>query len=102
LRRCRCALRFDCVTRAQVHKIRPGEPSAVAELLAVTYEEADPPGGFITLYFAGEGAVRLQVECIEAELRDLGDVWRTTLKPEHAGCDAEIVPASARFLQNSK
>jgi hypothetical protein len=102
LRRCRCALRFDRVTRAQVHKIRPGEPSAVAELLAVTYEESDPPSGFITLYFAGEGAVRLQVECIEAELRDLGDVWRTAVKPEHTGCDAEIVPAATRFIQNSK
>jgi len=102
LRRCRCALRFDRVIRAQVHKIRPGEPFAFAELLAVTYEEDGAPGGFVTLYFAGGGAVRLQVECIEAELRDLGDVWRTAMKPEHAGCDAEVVPAAARFLQNSK
>ena len=39
---------------------------------------------------------------IEAGLRDLGDVWRAGMKPEHAGCDAEIVPAAARFLQNSK
>ncbi len=26
MRRCRCALRFDKVTRAQVQKIRPGHP----------------------------------------------------------------------------
>ncbi len=45
----------------------------VAELLALTYEEDNPPGGYITLYFAGGGAVRLEVECIEAELHDL---WR--------------------------
>ena len=62
LRRCRCALRFDRVKRAQVQNIRPGEPSAFAELLAVTYEEAQPPSGYITLYFAGGGAVRLEVE----------------------------------------
>jgi hypothetical protein len=102
LRRCRCALRFDRVIRAQLHKIRPGEPSTFAELLAVTYEEDGPPGGFVTLYFAGGGAVRLQVECIEAELRDLGDVWRAAVKPQHAGCDVEISPAAAGFLQNSK
>jgi hypothetical protein len=102
LRRCRCALRFDRVVRAQVHKIRPGEPFAFAELLAVTYEEDGAPGGFVTLYFAGGGAVRLQVECIEAELRDLGDVWRAAMKPQHAGCDAEISYAAAGFLQNSK
>ena len=61
-------LRFDRVKRAQVQNIRPGEPSAFAELLAVTYEEAEPPSGYITLYFAGGGAVRLEVECIEGEL----------------------------------
>src|SRR3974390_2876046 len=60
LRRCRCALRFDRVIRAQVQKIRPGEASGFAELLAVTYEEDGAPGGFVTLYFAGGGAVRLQ------------------------------------------
>lgn len=94
LRRCRCALRFDRVRRAQVQKIHPGEPMAVAELLAVTYEEAEPPGGYVTLYFAGGGAVRLEVECIEAELRDLGTSWRTTCKPEHAILEAEATAAS--------
>jgi hypothetical protein len=84
LRRCRCALRFERVKRAQVQKLRPGETWAVAELLAITYEEADPPGGFITLYFAGGAAVRLQVECIEAELRDLGVAWPTAKMPRHA------------------
>jgi Protein of unknown function (DUF2948) len=101
LRRCRCALRFDRVKRAQVHKIRPGQPMAVAELLAVTYEEAQPPSGYITLYFAGGGAVRLEVECIEAELRDLGAAWRTALKPEHACIEAEATPAST-VLQNTE
>ena len=60
LRRCKCALRFDRVKRAQVHKIRPGEPMAVVELLALTYEETDAPGGYITLFFAGGGAIRLK------------------------------------------
>ena len=52
--------RFDRVKRAQVQNIRPGEPSSFAELLAVTYEEGEPPSGYITLYFAGGGAVRLE------------------------------------------
>jgi Protein of unknown function (DUF2948) len=102
LRRCKCALRFDRVTRAQVHKIRPGEPAAVVELLALTYEEADPPSGFITLHFAGGGAIRLEVECIEAELRDLGAAWRTSVKPEHGFAAEEIGPASGKILQDTK
>ena len=101
LRRCRCALRFDRVKRAQVQNIRPGEPSAFAELLAVTYEEAQPPSGFITLYFAGGGAVRLEVECIEGELCDLGVAWKTAIKPEHAIAEAEVPPAPARVAQDS-
>jgi hypothetical protein len=102
LRRCRSALRFDRVKRAQVQKIRPGEPTAVAELLAVTYEDADPPGGYVTLYFAGGGAVRLEVECIEAELRDLGAAWRTEIMPKHSVCDFEAMPATAKFLQDTE
>lgn len=102
LRRCRCALRFDRVKRAQVQKIRPGEPFAVAELLAITFEEVDSPGGFITLHFAGGGGVRLEVECIEAELRDLGAAWRALTKPVHGVVDCDGAQTPARVLQNTK
>jgi len=102
LRRCRCALRFDRVIRAQVQKIRPGEPFAVGELLAITFEEVDAPGGFITLHFAGGGGVRLEVECIEAELRDLGEAWRASTKPTHRVVDGEAAQTPSRVLQNTK
>lgn len=95
LRRCRCALRFDRVLRAQVHNITPGEPRAVVELLAITYEELEPPAGIITLIFAGDGAIRLEVECIEAELRDLGAVWQTATKPQHADLETSSTEDSA-------
>ncbi|MGO9172327.1 MAG: DUF2948 family protein [Rhodomicrobium sp.] len=102
LRRCRCALRFDRVKRAQVQKIRPGDPCAVAELLAMTYEEADPPGGYVTLYFAGGGAVRLEVECVEAELHDLGSSWRAAVKPEHRTAEGEVSPSAPKIFHNTK
>jgi len=101
LRRCRSVLRFDTVKRAQVQKIRPGEPFAVAELLAITYEEADPPGGFITLYFAGGGGVRLEVECIEAELRDVGGAWPCAMKPRHKIVENDPAPI-AKAMPNTK
>ncbi|MFZ1110814.1 MAG: DUF2948 family protein [Rhodomicrobium sp.] len=100
MRRCRCALRFDRVTRAQVQNIKPGEPAAFVELLAITYEEAEPPSGTVTLYFAGGGGVRLEVECIEAELRDLGVAWKTAIKPRHALAEAEPAPAPAKVAQD--
>ena len=60
---------------------------AVLSLLAVTFEPADEPSGTLTLHFAGGGAVRLLVECVEAELRDLGAAWSTRVKPEHTSDD---------------
>ena len=79
----RAALRFDRVLGAQVQNIRLGAQDTVLELLAIRFEEGTPPEGHITLVFAGGGAVRLHVECIEAELRDLGPSWQTRRKPEH-------------------
>jgi hypothetical protein len=49
------------------------------------FEPAEAPGGFVTLTFSGDATVRLQVECIEAELKDLGPEWRARSKPEHPG-----------------
>lgn len=102
LRRCRCALRLDRVKRAQVQKIRPGEPFAVAELLAITFQELEAPGGFVTLHFAGGGGIRLEVECIEAELHDMGEAWRASIKPAHQIAEGEIVQPPAKVFQNSK
>ena len=102
LRRCRCALRFDRVKRAQCQKIRPGEPFAVAELLAITFEELTAPGGFITLHFAGGGGIRLEVECIEAQVHDMGQAWQASTKPVHKIVEGETAQVPAKTLQNTK
>ena len=39
--------------------------------------------GVITLIFSGDAALRLDVECLEAELADLGPVWTTGICPNH-------------------
>lgn len=77
------ALRFERVLAAQYRNLPLEQKNGVEELLAVHFEPKDPPGGFISLIFAGGGAIRLQVECIEAEMRDLGPVWRTRNRPDH-------------------
>lgn len=83
-RRRRSGLRFERVTSAKVLGIDLGQKDVVLELLALTFEPGEDPSGVLTLLFSGGGAIRLEVECIEAELRDLGAQWRTRLKPEHA------------------
>ena len=81
----RAGLRFERVLDAKVQGIDVAMKANCLELLAIGFEPAvEPPEGYITLHFAGGGAIRLHVECIEAELKDLGVTWRTRCKPEHA------------------
>lgn len=84
----RTALHIDRVLEAKLQNISLPSSDSVLSLLAVQFEETDAPGGYITLIFAGDGAVRLHVECIEFELQDLGSAWHTKSRPEHSGEDA--------------
>jgi hypothetical protein len=55
----------------------------VLNLLAVEFAETDMPAGVVTLVFSGGAALRLEVECLEVELADLGPVWTTAACPIH-------------------
>lgn len=82
-RRRRAVLRFDRVLACKGRDIAPSDKDKVLNLLAVEFDESDPPSGIVTLVFSGGAALRLQVECLEAELADLGEVWTTTTCPDH-------------------
>lgn len=81
----RTGVRIEHVTGAQVQGLDLARRDQVLSLLTLVYEPEDAPQGTITLTFAGGGAVRLAVECIEAALADLGAAWATAARPEHAG-----------------
>ena len=80
----RTALHFDRVQAVKVSAIDTNAIEGVLELLAITFEPTDDPSGIIELRFAGGGTVRLEVECLEARLQDLGAAWAAKMKPEHA------------------
>jgi hypothetical protein len=86
-KRRRTALRFDRVTSCKCRNLSPVEKEAVLNLLAVEFAETEAPGGVVTLHFSGGGALRLEVECLECELVDLGPVWPTSCCPKHAAED---------------
>lgn len=77
------ALRFERVLSAKVQGVDLKNKSEVLALLAIAFEPMDAPEGDVTLHFANGGAIRLHVECIEAELKDLGPVWQAKSKPRH-------------------
>jgi hypothetical protein len=83
LRRCRSALRFERVRACKCKHVNPAGKDAVLNLLAVEFEETDPPAGVVTLTFSGGPQLRLEVECLEAELADLGPSWVTAARPAH-------------------
>ena len=82
----RCALRIERVTAARTQDIDLTEEDKVMALLAIQYEQLqdDDPKGHITFVFSGDGAIQLDVEYIEAELRDLGGTWATKSRPNHS------------------
>jgi len=80
----RSALRFDRVQSFKCRGVSPAVKDGILNLLTVEFEETDAPSGVVTLIFSGEAALRLEVECLEAELVDLGPVWNCTGRPVHA------------------
>lgn len=79
----RTVVHFDRVLSVKFARLKRDVPDAVLNLLAIRFEAVDPPAGHITLTFAGGGAVRLGVECIEAYLTDLGAAWAARAMPAH-------------------
>ena len=90
LRRRRTGLHFERVLRVRQTKVRSDAPDAILNLLAVTYEQMDAPSGRVTLYFSGGAAVQLDVECLEAQMSDLGPAWETQARPVHATIDGQV------------
>ena len=72
-RRLIAALRFDRVLACKSRNIDLEAPDQVLELVGIEFHPAEPPGGSALLLFNHGGALRLDVECLECELTDLGD-----------------------------
>lgn len=82
-RRRRSALRFERVLSCKCRNVNPAGKDAVLNLLTIEFAAADEPSGVVTLIFSGGAVLRLEVECLEAELADLGPSWTTTVCPAH-------------------
>lgn len=83
--RVRAGLHFDGVTAVKAHGIRRDAPEAVLSLLAIRFTPKgdEDPGGEVELIFAGGGAMKLEVECIDAALTDMGAEWSALGRPDH-------------------
>jgi Protein of unknown function (DUF2948) len=76
------ALRFDRVMKvSQLGFVERDKPR---RLLAVRFEKIDSPSGMIVFTFADGAAIRLDVECLEGELRDIGPRTPAEACPGHS------------------
>lgn len=86
--RCQAGLHFERVLKVT----RAGFDQAAANerlnLLSVAYTSVDAPAGQVTLTFSGGAGVRLDVECLEAQLHDIGPRWAAKTCPAHKLDDA--------------
>ena len=82
-RRCRTALRFERVNACKCRNLNQSDKNALLNLLAVEFSENNAPAGVVSLIFSGGGVIRLDVECLEAELADLGEAAAVALCPDH-------------------
>src|SRR5690348_9577380 len=71
-RRLIAALRFDRVLACKSRNIDLGKADTALELVGIEFHETHAPGGSALLLFADGAALRLDVECLECELTDLG------------------------------
>ncbi|MBM6596714.1 DUF2948 family protein [Microvirga pudoricolor] len=81
-------LHFEHVTNVRVRGIDQGDKEAVLNLLAVAFEPGEAPSGTATLIFAEGGAIQIDVECIEMQMKDLGPVWAAESRPAHEDLEA--------------
>ena len=76
----RCGLQFARVLEV---KSALAQNAPVLSLLSIGFETGDPPSGTIVLTFAAGSTIRLGIECIEAQLDDLGPTWEALHQPIH-------------------
>ncbi|MEP9356045.1 DUF2948 family protein [Xanthobacter sp. KR7-65] len=79
----RTGLHFERVRDVKCRGMEEARRTGVLNLLAVTFVPGEAPSGYVLLTFSGGAEVRLEVECIEAGLKDLGPAWGCTHKPVH-------------------
>ncbi len=80
-------LRFDRVLKVSHLGLEDSNSDSTLNLLAVAFEKTDPPAGIIILAFAHGALVRLEVECVEVELRDMALRAPAEACPGHALTD---------------
>jgi hypothetical protein len=81
--RVRTGLQLGGVLAVKAKNVRREPKDAVVEILTISFEAGEPPGGAVVIMLAGGGEIRCEVECIDAVLVDVSQPWPTRKTPAH-------------------
>ena len=80
----RAGLHFESVLNVKRLGFANTGQDTVLSLLAITFTPTDALSGFVTLAFSAGHSIRLEVECLDAVMADMGPTWSTDFQPDHA------------------
>ena len=69
--RVQSVLMFSGVQSVASQGVPQGDAKTILSLLTVEFQETDAPAGEVHLTLAGDGAIRLKVEALDASLKDV-------------------------------
>ena len=83
--RVQALLVFENILGVASQGVDRGDPDMVFSLLSVDWQPGEDAAGEMVLTLAGDGAIRLRAEALEARLRDVTRPYRAPSKqvPEH-------------------
>ena len=79
----RTGLHFDYVKTVQKSGFKNVNADTILSLLAINFVATDELSGQVTLAFSAGHQLRLDVECLDASMADIGPAWSTEAVPSH-------------------
>jgi hypothetical protein len=73
--RVRSGIQLGGVLGVRTRRLDRADKDAIVQLLTVTFEEGEAPGGEVLFAFTGDADLAATVECIDAALADVSEPW---------------------------
>jgi Protein of unknown function (DUF2948) len=79
----RTGLHFEHVLNVRQSGLGDTSGEMILSLLSITFEGGTAPSGTVVLTFSAGHSIRLEVEYLDLQLKDLGAAWATEFTPAH-------------------
>ena len=79
----RSGLHFEHVLSVKQQGLAGLDGRDILSLLSITFAQTKAPEGTITLIFSASRSIKLHIEYIDLQLKDLGGAWATEHRPSH-------------------